>query len=63
MERKKTYYTHMFVAPSLLLLYLIPVIFLIPPESGQKSTLGNDYFLSLLGHFSLNIETFDSVSC
>ncbi len=38
--RRPTYFNHMFVAPAVTLAFLLPVIFLIPAQSGEKITLG-----------------------
>ena len=53
LKRKTTYYTHLFVAPSVLMMFAIPAMFLIPPESNEKITLGlfarfDSHFFSLV---------------
>lgn len=40
LERRTSYATHLFVAPTVVICLIIPVMFLLPPESAQKITLG-----------------------
>ncbi len=47
MKRKTTFYTHLFVAPSVLLMLAIPAMFIMPPDSGEKLTLGESHTRTL----------------
>lgn len=40
LRRRPNFLNHVFVAPAVVLAFLIPVIFLLPPESGEKITMG-----------------------
>ena len=44
-KRKGTYHTHLFFAPSVALGFLMPTMFILPAESGEKTTLGKAAFI------------------
>jgi nicotinic acetylcholine receptor len=39
-SRKSSYYSHIYIGPAVVMTLLIPFIFLLPPESREKVTLG-----------------------
>ncbi|XP_013409424.1 neuronal acetylcholine receptor subunit alpha-3 isoform X2 [Lingula anatina] len=45
MKRLTTYYTYVYVTPCMLLNLLLPLMFLLPPETRQKTTLGIGIFI------------------
>ncbi|XP_064635186.1 neuronal acetylcholine receptor subunit alpha-7-like [Lineus longissimus] len=47
-ERRSTYYNHVFVAPGVLLILLIPFLFLMPFETDEKTIGGIGIMISLL---------------
>ena len=42
LRRRTGYLTYMFVVPASVMALLVPVPFLLPPESGEKLTLGEE---------------------
>ena len=40
LERRSTYATHLFIAPTVVVSLITPIIFLLPQESGEKITFG-----------------------
>ena len=40
LQRRSTYYTHLFVAPALVTNLILPFVFALPPESQEKLILG-----------------------
>jgi hypothetical protein len=42
-RRQSTFATHLFVAPAVTLCLVIPTVFLLPPESTEKMTLGTTW--------------------
>jgi hypothetical protein len=57
--RRSTYYNHVFVAPGVLLILLIPFLFLMPFETDEKTIGGKGQYTS---NFYLQL-TFVSASC
>lgn len=43
LRRRTGYLNYVFVAPAAVMALLVPVMFLLPPESGEKITLGRNY--------------------
>ncbi len=43
LSRRREYLNHLFVAPSVIIAFIIPVIFILPVESGAKVNLGTGY--------------------
>ncbi|BFZ10098.1 hypothetical protein BsWGS_13138 [Bradybaena similaris] len=56
LKRNPDYYVHLFVLPALLLGFLVPVTYLMPPESQERVTIGSIVILSLI---LLNIKLCD----
>lgn len=46
LERKANYATHMFIVPSVLLCFVLPAIFILPPESKEKIFFGVGLMMS-----------------
>ncbi|XP_064607615.1 neuronal acetylcholine receptor subunit alpha-2-like isoform X2 [Liolophura sinensis] len=46
-KRNPTFYTHMYLMPALLLAFIAPCVFILPPESKEKVTLGGIILLCL----------------
>ncbi|XP_064629771.1 neuronal acetylcholine receptor subunit alpha-7-like [Lineus longissimus] len=47
-SRKSSYYSQIFIGPAVVMTLLIPFIFLLPPESGEKVTLGVGIMICLV---------------
>jgi hypothetical protein len=39
-KRQSSYYSNIFIGPAVVMALLIPLTFLMPPESGERMTLG-----------------------
>ncbi len=53
LRRRSGYLNYVFVAPAAVMALLVPVMFMLPPESGEKITLGETFVAWLLNFVGL----------
>jgi len=46
LRRISSFTSHLFVAPSVVLCFITPLVFLLPPASHEKITLGMKYYIA-----------------